>query len=44
MKRNKYTEEQIIGVLKQMEGGRAVGNLSRQLGVSDQTLYNWKSN
>ena len=43
MKRIKYSEEQIIGVLKQMEAGRAVPDLSRELGVSDQTLYNWKA-
>jgi putative transposase len=43
MKRIKYSEEQIIGVLKQMEAGRTVPDLSRELGVSDQTLYNWKA-
>ena len=43
MKRMKYSEEQIIGVLKQMEAGRSVPELSRELGVSDQTLYNWKA-
>jgi putative transposase len=43
MKKTKYTEEQIIGVLKQMEAGRSVSDLSRELGVSDQTLYNWKA-
>ena len=43
MKKMKYTEEQIIGVLKQMEAGRSVPDLSRELGVSDQTLYNWKA-
>ena len=43
MKKTKYTEDQIIGVLKQMEAGRSVSDLSRELGVSDQTLYNWKA-
>lgn len=43
MKKTKYTEEEIIGVLKQMEAGRAVPELARELGVSDQTLYNWKA-
>src|SRR5947209_24562 len=43
MKRMKYSEEQIIGVVKQMEAGRSVPELSRELGVSDQTLYNWKA-
>jgi putative transposase len=43
MKKTRYTEEQIIGVLKQMEAGRGVPALARELGVSDQTLYNWKA-
>ena len=43
MKKTKYTEEQIIGVLKQMEAGRKVAELSRELGVSEATLYTWKS-
>jgi len=43
MKKTKHTEEQIIGVVKQMESGRAVKDLARELGVTDQTLYNWKS-
>ena len=43
MKKTRYTEEQIIGVLKEMEAGRAVPELAREVGVSDQTLYNWKA-
>lgn len=43
MKKSKYTEEQIIGVLKQMEAGRTVRDLARELGVSEATLYTWKS-
>jgi len=43
MKKTKYTEEQIIGVLKRMEAGRKVAELSRELGVSEATLYTWKS-
>ena len=43
MKKTRYTEERIIGVLKQMEAGRGVSELARELGVSDQTLYNWKA-
>ena len=35
MKKTKYTEEQIIGVLKQMEAGRTVRDLARELGVSE---------
>ena len=43
MKKSKYTEEQIIGALKQMEAGRAVKELARELGVSEATIYTWKS-
>src|ERR1700675_2746881 len=44
MKKTLYTEEQIIGVLKQMEAGRKVADLARELGVSEATIYTWKSN
>ena len=43
MKKSKYTEAQIIAAVKQMEAGRAVKDVARELGVTDQTLYNWKS-
>jgi putative transposase len=43
MKRTKHTEEKIIGAVKQMEAGRSAKDVARELGVSDQTLYNWKS-
>ena len=43
MKKTKHTEEQIIGVVKQLEAGRAVKDVARETGVTDQTLYNWKS-
>ncbi len=43
MKKTKHTEEQIIAVVKQMETGRTAKELSREMGVTDQTLYNWKS-
>jgi len=43
MKKTKYTEEQIIGAVKELEAGRTAQDLARELGVSDQTLYNWKS-
>lgn len=43
MKKTRHTEEQIIGVLKQMEAGRKVAELARELGVSEATLYTWKS-
>jgi putative transposase len=43
MKKAKHTEEKIIGAVKQLEAGRPVKELARELGVTDQTLYNWKS-
>jgi putative transposase len=43
MKKTKYTEEQIIAAVKQMEAGRPVKDLAREMGVTDQTQYNWKS-
>lgn len=43
MKKARYSEEQIIAVLKQMEAGQAVKDLARELGVSETTLYTWKS-
>ena len=43
MKKTKHSEEKIIGAVKQMESGRPVKDIARQLGVTDQTLYNWKA-
>jgi putative transposase len=43
MKRSKFSEQQIVGVLKQAEAGVAVKDLCRKLGISDQTFYNWKA-
>jgi putative transposase len=43
MKKSRHSEEQIIGVLKQMEAGRKVAELARETGVSEATLYAWKS-
>ena len=43
MKKTRFSEEQIIGAVKQMEAGRGVPELAREMGVSDQTLYNWKA-
>jgi len=43
MKKGKYTEEQIIDVLKRMEAGQKARELARELGVSEATLYSWKS-
>ena len=43
MVRKKYTEEQIIAVLKEGEAGAAVAELCRKYGMSDATYYNWKA-
>ena len=43
MKRKKFTEEQIIKVLKQAEQGMPVKELLRQHGIAMQTFYRWKS-
>jgi putative transposase len=43
MKKSRYTEEQIIGILKQHESGVKTADLCREHGISDATFYNWKS-
>ena len=43
MKRARFTEEQIIGVLKEHEAGAKTADRARKHGVSEATLYNWKS-
>ena len=43
MKKGRFNEEQIIGVLKQHEAGRKVSELAREIGVSEATIYTWKS-
>lgn len=43
MKRSRYTEEQIIGILQEQEAGAAVAELCRKHGMSDATFYKWKS-
>jgi putative transposase len=43
MKRKRFTEEQIIGILREQEAGAKTGDLARKHGVSEATLYNWKA-
>jgi putative transposase len=43
MKRKRFTEEQIIEVLKEHELGAKTGDLCRKHGISEATFYNWKS-
>ena len=42
MKRSRYSDEQIAYALRQAEAGTAVGDVCRQLGISDATFYVWK--
>ena len=43
MKRNRFTEEQIIGVLREQEAGMKVAEVCRKHGVSEPTFYAWKA-
>ena len=43
MKRKRYTEEQIISILKEHEAGMKVTDLVRKHGVSEQSIYRWKA-
>jgi len=43
MARKRYTEEQIIAVLKEAQAGISIPELSRKHGVSDVTIYKWKA-
>ena len=43
MKKTRFTETQIIKILKEVEGGRMVKEVCREYGISDATYYNWKS-
>jgi putative transposase len=42
MKRKRFSVEQIVAVLKQVELGMKVADATRQIGVSEQTFYRWK--
>lgn len=43
MRKSKFSESQIIGILKQQEAGKSVGDLCREYGISQPTLYQWKT-
>ena len=43
MRRSRFSEEQIIGILKEQEAGAKVAELSRRHGISETPFYKWKS-
>lgn len=43
MKRSRFTEEQIIGILKEHQAGLGAKELCRKHGVSDATFYKWRA-
>ena len=43
MKRSRFSEHQIVRILKEVEGGRTVKEVCREYGFSDATYYNWKA-
>jgi len=42
MKRSRFTEEQIIGILKEQEAGAKTAEVCRKAGISEATFYNWR--
>ena len=43
MKKKRFTETQIFGILKEFDAGKSIQDISREHGVSKATIYNWKA-
>ena len=43
MKRSRFSDEQIIGILKEHQAGMSAADLCRKHGISDATFYKWRS-
>ena len=43
MKKSRFSESQIVAILKKQESGVSVKDICREAGISDQTFYKWKS-
>lgn len=43
MKANRFTESQMVAILKQQENGQTVAQISREHGISEATFYTWKA-
>ena len=43
MKKSRYSETQIVRILKEVEAGKLVKDVCREYGISDATYYNWKA-
>jgi len=43
MKATRFTESQIVAIIKQQDGGQTVAQITREHGISEATFYNWRA-